>query len=95
MYLGKLCETAAVETLYRSPRHPYTASLLASQPEPDPDQISLKADLQAVEIPSPVSPPSSYRFQTRCPAAQQVCVDTEPDLMEVVPGRQVACHFPL
>jgi peptide/nickel transport system ATP-binding protein len=95
MYLGKLCETAAVETLYRSPRHPYTASLLASQPEPDPDQISLKADLQAVEIPSPVSPPSGCRFHTRCPAAQQVCVDTEPDLMEVVPGRQVACHFPL
>ena len=38
MHLGKLCEMAESENLYQAPRHPYTALLLASIPEPDPNK---------------------------------------------------------
>ena len=36
MYLGKLCEVAPSDELYRAPAHPYTNVLLASIPVPDP-----------------------------------------------------------
>ncbi len=36
MYLGKLCEVAPSDDLYRAPAHPYTNVLLASIPVPDP-----------------------------------------------------------
>jgi len=95
MYLGKLCEIADSESLYRSPRHPYTAALLASIPEAYPSRTHKKVNLQGVEIPSPSAPPSGCRFCTRCPKTQNLCIENEPDLMEIESGRQVACHFPL
>jgi ABC-type oligopeptide transport system ATPase subunit len=38
MYLGHLIELAPKEELYRNPIHPYTKSLLASIPVPDPER---------------------------------------------------------
>ena len=38
MYLGKMCEVGAPESLYEQPSHPYTAALLAAIPVPDPDR---------------------------------------------------------
>ena len=45
MYLGKLCEIAPSDELYRAPMHPYTNVLLDSIPVPDPD-----APVTATEI---------------------------------------------
>ena len=94
MYLGRLCEVATAEGLYRSPRHPYTAALLASAVEPDPDAPRHHAPLQG-EPPSPMAPPSGCRFRTRCPSAQDRCATEVPELRELETGHQVACHFPL
>ncbi len=94
MYLGKLVEVAGSDELYRSAAHPYTEALLASIPEPDPDQHSDHKGLSG-ELPSPLHPPSGCRFRTRCPNAQDVCAEQEPPLRELVPGHHVACHFPL
>ncbi len=95
MYLGKLCEIADAEDLYQSPRHPYTAALLESVPEIPAGRIQRKITLRGVEMPSPVAPPSGCRFRTRCPGAKQRCTDIEPVLVDITPGRQVACHYPL
>jgi len=94
MYLGKLVEVAESDELYRSAAHPYTEALLASIPEPDPDQSGNQKALSG-ELPSPLHPPSGCRFRTRCPYAQEVCAEQEPLLRDVRPGHQVACHFPL
>ena len=40
MYLGKLCEVAASDDLYRRPAHHYTKVLLDSIPVPDPQRRS-------------------------------------------------------
>ena len=47
------------------------------------------------EPPSPVNPPSGCRFHPRCPAADDVCVSTEPIIRQVGEGHFVACHHPL
>lgn len=37
LYRGRIVEIASTEALFTSPRHPYTQSLLAATPVPDPD----------------------------------------------------------
>lgn len=95
MYLGKLCEVAEAESLYRKPAHPYTRTLLSAVPEPDPDHPRGRVNLAAGELPSATDPPSGCRFRTRCPHAQPVCSTAEPLLTEIAAGHTVACHFPL
>jgi peptide/nickel transport system ATP-binding protein len=95
MYLGKICEVAASDALYRTPAHPYTAALLASIPVPDP---TVRPDPTARirgEIPSPLFPPSGCRFRTRCTRADDRCAVEEPVLRDVGGGQHVACHHPL
>ncbi|WP_030801084.1 oligopeptide/dipeptide ABC transporter ATP-binding protein, partial [Streptomyces sp. NRRL F-3273] len=43
---------------------------------------------------SPISPPSGCRFHTRCWKATQICKTTEPPLLQLKTGHQVACHHP-
>ena len=94
MYLGKLCEIAPSDALYRNPAHPYTEALLSAALEPDPDAPNARITLTG-EPPSPIDPPSGCRFRTRCPRAAEQCATEEPLMHEVSPGRSVACHFPL
>ena len=96
MYLGKLCELAQADVLYREPAHPYTNALLASIPTPEPVVASDRVEpLKSTELPSPINPPSGCRFRTRCPRAQDVCASDEPLMREIRPNHFVACHFPV
>jgi peptide/nickel transport system ATP-binding protein len=90
MYLGKLCEVAPADDLYRSPMHPYTRALIGSVPS----AAGLSTRLSG-ELPSPLWPPSGCRFRTRCPLAQARCAAEEPAMTEHHPGHFVACHFPV
>jgi peptide/nickel transport system ATP-binding protein len=94
MYLGKLCEVAPSEQLFRQPAHPYTALLLEAIPVPDP-AVKPATNLATGEPPSPLDPPSGCRFRTRCPRADAVCAAKVPELCEVAPGQFAACHHPL
>lgn len=93
MYLGMVCEVADADTLYMSPRHPYTEALLAVIPEADPDR-PLPGRVLSGELPSPLNPPTGCRFRTRCPRAGDIC-EIEPELRTLASGHQVACHNPL
>ena len=97
MYLGAMAELAGVDEIYAHPGHPYTVALLSAIPDPDPrhrkKRIILKGD-----IPSPANPPSGCRFHTRCWLRERLgnperCSAETPELREIVPGHQVACHF--
>jgi len=93
MYLGKLCEIAQTEQLFREPAHPYTRVLLAAIPKPDPD-APLADTVPVGEPPSPIAPPSGCRFRTRCPRAAERCAKEEPVMRSIGEGHFIACHFP-
>jgi peptide/nickel transport system ATP-binding protein len=94
MYLGRLCELADAETIYRNPVHPYTRTLLSAVPEPDPDAPPHEMNLVPGELPSPVNPPSGCPFRTRCPRASEICAQEMPELRYAAEGQLVACHHP-
>jgi peptide/nickel transport system ATP-binding protein len=94
MYLGKICEVAGSDDLYRQPAHHYTNVLLSSIPVPDPNVIVERHPIEG-EPPSPVLPPPGCRFNTRCPAVQERCTVEEPQLREIGDGHFVACHYPV
>lgn len=94
MYLGKMVEVSDWKTLYTEPHHPYTQSLLSAVPVPDPDvQKTRSRIILACDPPSPIDPPTGCRFHTRCPIAQAICSEKEPEFREVAPGHMCACHF--
>ncbi|PIQ99092.1 MAG: ABC transporter ATP-binding protein [Nitrospinae bacterium CG11_big_fil_rev_8_21_14_0_20_45_15] len=64
MYLGRIVEHASVEALFKTPKHPYTRSLLEAVP-----QLGPRKDFMPItgDVPSPVNPPSGCRFHPRCP----------------------------
>ncbi|MEU8708088.1 dipeptide ABC transporter ATP-binding protein [Streptomyces sp. NPDC048565] len=96
MYLGKIVELADRASLYEAPMHPYTKALMSAVPVPDPRRRGAKSDriLLKGDVPSPISPPSGCRFHTRCWKATQICGTTEPPLLQLKTGHQVACHHP-
>jgi len=92
MYLGRIAETGPAAELCANPLHPYTKALLSAvptvNPEKRPERIILTGD-----VPSPVDPPAGCRFHTRCPYAQAICAEKDPEMREIAPGRFCACHF--
>jgi oligopeptide transport system ATP-binding protein len=97
MYLGKVVEIGAADSIVQRPRHPYTESLLSSVPSPDlggrrlRDRIVLQGD-----VPSPLSPPAGCPFHPRCRYATEICHVEEPLLIPRAGSDQsVACHHPV
>ncbi|HEX3366089.1 oligopeptide/dipeptide ABC transporter ATP-binding protein [Phenylobacterium sp.] len=91
MYVGQMVEQGPCEDLFQRPLHPYTASLLAAVPKPDPSRRGGPRPL-AGEVASPRNPPSGCYFHPRCPFAEARCRDVAPTWREVEPGRSVRCH---
>jgi len=90
MYLGRMVEFGETETLFSSPKHPYTEALLSAVPVADPDYQMERIPLLG-EIPNPANPPSGCYFHERCGYCTGICSQASPELKEV-DHRLVACH---
>jgi oligopeptide transport system ATP-binding protein len=91
MYAGRIMERAEVFSLYRAPAHPYTKGLLESIPRLDQkgQQLAAIGGLP----PNLMRIPPGCEFHPRCRYAQDICRTDRPELREVAPGRESACHF--
>ena len=91
MYAGRVVESGSAEQVFTDPLHPYTAALSGAFPRiGDPAARYAPAGL-AGDPPDPRALPEGCSFAPRCSRAVDRCGDAEPPLVEVVPGRPVAC----
>jgi oligopeptide transport system ATP-binding protein len=91
MYLGRIVELGNAAEIRRTPRHPYTMALFSAIPSV---RAGAERGGRAVgEPPSPFAPPPGCRFHPRCPLAVARCREEVPELREVAPGINVACHL--
>jgi peptide/nickel transport system ATP-binding protein len=92
MHAGHVVETAPTVALFESPRHPYTAKLIAATP----GRVERLDQLAAIPGGLPdlrgELPPCRYRF--RCERHAPICDGPLPRA-EVLPGHVVACAKPL
>jgi peptide/nickel transport system ATP-binding protein len=89
MYAGRVVEYAAAASLFRAPRHPYTAGLLGSFPSLHGERVAMTGipgsppDLRHV--------PSGCPFHVRCPHAMEICGQEEPAMTVLASsGRRAA-----
>jgi oligopeptide transport system ATP-binding protein len=94
MYLGKLMELATGIEISANPLHPYTQALMSAVPVPDPEvEETRQRTILEGDIPSPANPPFGCNFNTRCPIAEDICFQEDPEFREVKPKHFVACHL--
>jgi oligopeptide/dipeptide ABC transporter ATP-binding protein len=96
MYMGSLVELGSADDVYFEPLHPYTQTLIESNPRPDPKAERARSTVPIQgEIASPVNIGPGCRFAKRCPRVMDVCRTVTPQLRTVEggPERRVACHL--
>ncbi|MFE6699041.1 dipeptide/oligopeptide/nickel ABC transporter permease/ATP-binding protein [Streptomyces sp. NPDC057718] len=89
MYAGQVVERASVADMMITPRHPYSAGLLAANPHSAvPGQL-----LPAIEgtVPHPADWPKGCRFQSRCALATPRCAEAPIPLISLGPSGHTRC----
>jgi peptide/nickel transport system ATP-binding protein len=89
MYLGRVVEQASVDTIFNSPKHPYTQALLRSIPK----ITAARQELDPIKgnVPSPFRRPSGCAFHPRCPQQMSHCSRVEPSLTTISERHLVRC----
>ena len=90
-YAGQQVEMQPVQSLFATPRHPYTAALLDALPERA--EAKLLPTIPGI-VPGAGDRPSGCLFHPRCRFAETRCSEIEPAFSEIAAG-QTRCHFPL
>jgi peptide/nickel transport system ATP-binding protein len=91
MYVGQIVELGSRDEVLFTPRHPYTSTLLAAVPRPDPT-ARLALTPPRGEIADPTNPPSGCYFHPRCPFAIDRCRTERPVWQQLGSNRRVRCH---
>lgn len=93
MYCGKIVESGKAKNIVNNQRHPYTERLINSIPNLDVDKRRLET-ISGI-VPNMFNLPKGCNFSPRCEYCKDICMEKEPELLEVHREHYVACHFPL
>ncbi len=90
MYGGKIVETANIDEIFKSPRHPYTWGLLSSIPS---ESCKSKEALKPIlgYPPDLINPPKGCPFAPRCDYAMEVCKNRYPEKTTKTDSHQLYC----
>lgn len=90
MYKGHIMEIAPSEAVFDNPHHPYTLSLLAAIPEPEPGR---KPPSQIVggDAAGGLNPPPGCKFQRQCPRSEPRCTQESNGWAQVGDNHFVRC----
>ncbi|MEM0322052.1 MAG: ABC transporter ATP-binding protein, partial [Thermoprotei archaeon] len=91
MYLGKIVEYGDANEVVTKPLHPYTQAIIDAVPQIG--KTFVERELIKGEISSAMNIPQGCRFRNRCPYAQRICEEREPELTLVEGSHYAACHF--
>ena len=92
MYLGYVVEIGPSHEVIANPKHPYTQSLIAAVPVPDP---TLKTEPLRIRegVPRPTEQARGCPFASRCPEVRAACLEQFPPSVEIEPGHFALCHL--
>jgi peptide/nickel transport system ATP-binding protein len=92
MYAGNLVELGQRDEIMQDPKHPYTSTLLAAVPKPDPSAKKVFVPPLRGKRPNLITPQVGCYFESRCAHAVEMCKTTVPAWREINPGRWARCH---
>lgn len=94
MYCGQVVEQTSAKMIFTDcpTSHPYTEGLMHSIPRID--NITQKLEPIPGVVPHPLALPQGCKFAPRCKYATAKCFAEEPELLEVIPGQKIRCHYP-
>ena len=90
MYAFQFIEIGPCYDILKDAAHPYTRALLKAVP----NLAAALEEMQPIEgdSPDPVNVPEGCSYHSRCPFADEQCVETEPSYRGVSDAHRVACH---
>ncbi|HUA31678.1 MAG TPA: ABC transporter ATP-binding protein [Streptosporangiaceae bacterium] len=91
MYAARIVEQGPTEDLLSNPKHPYTQLLLSAVPDPRAP-LGVGSETDRGEPPRVIDPVPGCRFRWRCPLAIEECDKVTPELSELGPDHEAACH---
>ena len=90
MYLGRVVEDGATDSVFADPQHPYTRALLDAVPGSGAGRPAVTGE---VTVGSALDLPAGCRFHPRCPHAFDRCFSEDPALLAGASGQAAACHL--
>jgi oligopeptide transport system ATP-binding protein len=101
MYRGRIVEAGATADIFSTPRHPYTAMLLAAHPDVDQSKRTVGGEPPAdtVEVESATAgedvaaaSAGGCPFRNRCAYALPICAEADPPAVDLGGGQMSRCH---
>ena len=91
MYAGSVVELADKQSLFTSPKHPYTVGLFGSIPDIEKDEDMLKP-IHGL-MPDPMNLPTGCAFHPRCEKARPECSEAVPGRVKISGSHYVHCNL--